>query len=154
MRQYLRGIRVLIAGIGLVLASRATAEPFSLRYTFTALNWGTNLDGAHPHAGFLLSGNTLYGTGSAGGSAGNGVVFKINTDGSNFIVLYDLGAGSTNAFGVLTNDNGANPYGELVLSSNTLYGTTSQGGNFGNGTVFRDHQWTNHPAPFYRLRWP
>src|SRR2546428_10366169 len=37
-------------------------------------------DGANPHAGLILSGNTLYGTAAGGGSAGNGTVFAVNTD--------------------------------------------------------------------------
>ena len=37
-------------------------------------------DGANPTAGPTLSGSTLYGTTYAGGSSGNGTVFKVNTD--------------------------------------------------------------------------
>ena len=35
-----------------------------------------------------------------------------------------------------TNSDGANPYAGLILSGNTLYGTTANGGGSGNGTVF------------------
>ena len=43
----------------------------------------------------------------------------------------------TNAFGSFyTNSDGALPYAGLLLSDNALYGTASQGGSFGNGTVF------------------
>src|SRR6185369_5116949 len=35
-----------------------------------------------------------------------------------------------------TNSDGANPSAGLVLSGNTLYGTTPYGGVTGNGTVF------------------
>jgi uncharacterized repeat protein (TIGR03803 family) len=34
------------------------------------------------------------------------------------------------------NSDGAHPYGGLILSGNTLYGTATQGGNSGYGTVF------------------
>ena len=36
----------------------------------------------------------------------------------------------------LDGTNGASPYGSLTLSGNTLYGTTSAGGAYGDGTVF------------------
>ncbi len=35
-----------------------------------------------------------------------------------------------------TVSDGANPVAALILSSNTLYGTTSYGGDLGNGTIF------------------
>src|SRR5438105_1774239 len=34
-------------------------------------------------------------------------------------------------------DDGATPYGDLILSGNTLYGTAYTGGRWGNGTVFK-----------------
>jgi uncharacterized repeat protein (TIGR03803 family) len=82
-----------------------------------------------------LSGSTLYGTTSGGGSSGDGVVFKVNTDGSNYTMLHQF----TNSGGRI---NGMAPVGGLVLSGTTLYGTTSQGGitnsfnPYGIGTVF------------------
>ena len=39
---------------------------------------GTNSDGGHPQAGLVLSGNTLYGTATDGGSGGNGTVFSLS----------------------------------------------------------------------------
>src|ERR1039458_3863906 len=36
-------------------------------------------------------------------------------------------------------NDGSNPYGGLVLSGNILYGTASEGGSSGNGTVFAVH---------------
>jgi len=44
---------------------------------------------------------------------------------------------NTNSSGSVTNSDGANPDGALVLSGNALYGTASQGGSGGNGTVFK-----------------
>ena len=83
----------------------------------------------------ILSGNTLYGTASAGGSSGNGTVFAVNTDGTGFTNLHSFTATSgSQAYG--TNSDGANPYGGLILSGNTLYGTARYGGSSGNGTVF------------------
>jgi uncharacterized repeat protein (TIGR03803 family) len=87
----------------------------------------------------ILSGNTLYGTASRGGESGNGTIFAINTDGSGFTNLHSFTgvsiilSGSTYVF---SNSDGTVPAGNLIYSSNTLYGTTSRGGNFGSGAVF------------------
>jgi uncharacterized repeat protein (TIGR03803 family) len=86
----------------------------------------TNSDGADPQGALLVSGGTLYGTTSTGGSNGYGTVFKLNVDGTGFKVLHSF-----------TNEpDGANPQAGLVLLGNALYGTTFSGGNSGNGTIF------------------
>jgi uncharacterized repeat protein (TIGR03803 family) len=59
-------------------------------------------------------------------------VFSVNTDGTGFTNLHNFT--STSSPG--TNSDGAGPYASLLLSGNTLYGTTSGGGGFGYGTVF------------------
>src|SRR5260370_1341530 len=47
-------------------------------------------------------------------------------------------AGRVRAWTVIAiNSEGANPNAGLILSNNTLYGTTRYGGISGNGTVFR-----------------
>ena len=93
----------------------------------------TNNDGANPDAGLCLSGNTLYGTATYGGTNGNGTVFRLNTDGTGFTNLHTF-----TALDVIvgTNSDGANPTAGLILSGNTLYGTASSGGRGGFGTVF------------------
>jgi uncharacterized repeat protein (TIGR03803 family) len=73
-----------------------------------------NADGAHPEAGLILSGTNLYGTASIGGSWGAGTVFAVSTNGMGFRVLHHFTGGS----------DGANPQAALILSGNTLYGTT------------------------------
>lgn len=94
----------------------------------------SNSDGAFPKGSLLLSDNTLYGTASEGGTAGNGTIFKINTDGAAFTVLHTFSL-SSGALG--TNSDGASPQAELILSDGILYGTTKYGGNGGSGTIFR-----------------
>jgi uncharacterized repeat protein (TIGR03803 family) len=82
-------------------------------------------------AQLLLNGGTLYGTTEVGGNRGLGALFKVNTDGSSYVVLADFDD-SGGVFG------GEFPVGKLVLSGETLYGTTQQGpGPNGRGTVFR-----------------
>jgi uncharacterized repeat protein (TIGR03803 family) len=94
---------------------------------------GLNADGANPAAGLVLSGDTLYGTTSVGGSGGNGVVFSVKTNGSNFTVLHSFTPMDSVA---ATNSDGAIPFGGLILCTDTLYGTTSAGGQNGRGTIF------------------
>jgi len=112
---------------GTIFAIATNGTGFTTLYSFTG-----GSDGASPDAGLIVSGNTLYGTASGGGSAGNGTVFKVNTDGSGFSTLYSFSATDTNGF----NGDGAEPYDDLVLSGNTLYGAAIAGGSAGNGTVF------------------
>ena len=89
---------------------------------FTLLREFTGGDGRWPHGDLVLSGTTLYGTTSAGGTAGNGTVFKINTDGSGYTVLHN--------FTGYPND-GRWPDGSLTLKGTTLYGATPVGGSYG-----------------------
>jgi uncharacterized repeat protein (TIGR03803 family) len=119
----------LIAGLGLILAGRVTAQNFTNLHDFTGF------DGAEPAAGLVLSGDTLYGTAQLGGSWGYGTVFKMNTAGTDFTNLHDFTVTSTNLSGVDTNSDGTYPNG-LILLGNTLYGTASGGGSAGSGTVF------------------
>jgi uncharacterized repeat protein (TIGR03803 family) len=67
----------------------------------------------------------------------SGTVFTINTDGTGFSTLYDFTALPDAGGPPYTNSDGAYPSGDLILAGNTLYGTASQGGSFGAGTVFR-----------------
>lgn len=108
-------------GNGTVFVVSTNGLFFTNLYSFTGGN-----DGSQPQAGLTLSGNTLYGTTSGGGTATNGTLFAIHTDGSGFTSLYSFTGGS----------DGANPQADLVLSGNTLYGNATAGGSSGNGTVF------------------
>jgi uncharacterized repeat protein (TIGR03803 family) len=87
-------------------------------------------NGATPDHGTLVqSATTLFGLTTFGGQYGNGTLFKIHTDGTNFKILQQFGKPGTN--------DGINPYGSLLLNGTTLYGTTRLGGSKGNGTVFQ-----------------
>ncbi len=96
-----------------------------------------NSDGANPQAGLVLSGNTLYGAARGGGDSGNGTVFAVNTDGSGFVNLHNFTKLASTGNNAGNNSDGASPWGGLMLSGNTLYGTTDQGGTGGSGTVFK-----------------
>ncbi len=120
---------------GTIFSLTTNGATFAVLRNFSALHapTGTNTDGAVPRGGLILAGDKLYGTASAGGAAGNGVVFSIGTNGANFTTLYSFAPLDTLA---ATNFDGAIPYGGLVLWSNTLYGTTFAGGSGGRGTIF------------------
>src|SRR5204863_8871854 len=108
----------------------ATLHAFSSSDAVT----GANNDGSAPWTDLVLSGNTLYGTASRGGGANSGTIYKVNTDGTGFTTLHSFSA--LDAVGQ-TNNDGAFPLGALMLSGNTLYGTTYRGGATGTGTVFK-----------------
>ena len=121
-------------GNGTVFAVNTDGTGFTNLYSFTADPYPyTNSDGANPLAGLILSGNTLYGTAGAGGSANAGTVFAVNTNGTGFTNLYSFSALDQN---YNTNSDGARPVGGLILSGNTLYGTAIAGGSGDEGTVF------------------
>jgi len=132
MKTYIKKLFLLpalIAGLGLILAGRVTAQ------TFTTLHNFSGSGGRYPIAGLILSGNTLYGTAERGGSSGYGTVFAVNTDGTGFTILHSFTA-TSGSFPNYINSDGANPVAGLILSGNTLYGTTFYGGSSGAGTVF------------------
>jgi len=81
------------------------------------------------HGTLVQSGSTLFGLTTYGGKYGMGVIFSIHTNGGHFTILHHFGKTGTS--------DGQNPYGSLLLSGTTLYGTTNAGGSKGNGTVFQ-----------------
>src|SRR6185312_13099874 len=98
--------------------------------SFTNLyNFTNGVDGSTPVAELAISGSTLYGTASAGGTnfPGYGTIFKLNTDGTGFSNLYEFAQGV----------GGTQPAAGLLLSGSTLYGTTQHTSGGAGGTVFK-----------------
>jgi uncharacterized repeat protein (TIGR03803 family) len=124
---------------GTVFRINTDGTGFTNLYSFTAVNFNltvpTNSDGRIPRNVLILSDNTLYGATLRGGTSGSGTVFKINTDGTGFKNLHNFTAIDFNS-GSPTNSGGALPIGGLVLQGKHLFGTTVDGGIFGNGTIF------------------
>jgi uncharacterized repeat protein (TIGR03803 family) len=123
------------SGLGTVFKLNKDGRGFALLRSFSS-NGG---DGQKPAAALIEgSDGALYGTAFSGGARlTNGVVFRINKNGSGYTNLYSFVGG--------TND-GANPLGSLVEGSDgALYGTTQFGGNevcsdfgcTGVGTIFK-----------------
>jgi uncharacterized repeat protein (TIGR03803 family) len=99
-----------------------------------------NADGAYPEAELVEGADGyLYGVARAGGPNGTGTVFKVARDGTDFKLLHSFAAvtsGSTS--GLTVTVDGAAPTGPLLAGAdNFFYGTASQGGTNGRGTVFR-----------------
>jgi uncharacterized repeat protein (TIGR03803 family) len=109
-------------GHGTVFAINTDGGGFTNLHSFDKL-------GGEPLSRLSLSSNTLYGTIQNGGSSDSGTVFAINTDGTGFTNLLSFSASGS---------DGAFPYAGVVLSGNTLYGTTYRGGSLPSlaGTVF------------------
>ncbi len=102
-------------GYGTIFQINANGSGYQVLYDFG----GVTGDGANPFGALTLSGFTLYGMTSGGGVNGQGVIFKINTDGSGYRVLHCFAGAPT---------DGANPYGSLIISGSMLYGMTRRGG--------------------------
>jgi uncharacterized repeat protein (TIGR03803 family) len=120
---------------GTLFSVRTNGADFSTLHAFAAGDYDasfhyTNSDGAAPYGKLLLNGGPLYGTTEWGASSGSGTIFAVNTNGAGFGTLYTF----TPLLGN-TNLDGANPYAGLVLSGNTLYGTTYSGGSAGQGAL-------------------
>ncbi len=122
--------RAAVPTSGTVFAVNTDGTGFTTLHSFTGTirsvtGFDTNSDGAGPQGGLILSGNTLYGTATVGGSSGAGTVFAVNTDGTGFTTLHSFTAATE-----LIRRAG------LILSGNTLYGTANGGDSSGGGTVF------------------
>ncbi len=96
-------------------------------------HFGSGRDGAGPRAGLIIdAAGNLYGTTYAGGDQSAGTVFELTpAEGGGWAekVLHNFGAGTV----------GANPLyaGVIFGADGNLYGTTSAGGAYGHGTVFK-----------------
>jgi uncharacterized repeat protein (TIGR03803 family) len=134
LRSLISGIRLRITSItfavllGVLATQSAPAQTYTVLHAFQGVP-----DGALPVAGLVLDvKGSLYGTTESAGDSscqhpyGCGVVFKIDTTGTE-TVLFRFGHG-----------RGDVPQAGLVRDpAGNLYGTTSGGGHFLAGTVFR-----------------
>lgn len=112
-------------GCGTLFKLSANGGGFAVLHAFPISS-----DGAYPHGGLLLaSDGALYGTTMSGGQTSAGTVFKVNTDGSGYSVLYNF---------TRTNGDGAQSWASLTeANAGMFYGTTLNGGTNGFGTLFR-----------------
>ena len=93
------------------------------------LSFGGTISGRYPYGSLTLDGTTLYGMTVYGGKDGYGNIFSVGMDGTSYQDLLSFtGTGGPAC--------GAYPYDSLILSGNTFYGTTTQGGVRGFGSIF------------------
>ncbi|UPT70220.1 MAG: T9SS type A sorting domain-containing protein [Flavobacterium sp. JAD_PAG50586_2] len=115
-------------GGGTIYKLNIDGSGYAILHSFTYQNPN---DGFSPQNSLIILGNTLYGMTRKGGAVfpeigGEGTIFKINTDGSNFSILHSFAYGEEN------------PYGSLLLSGNYLYGMTSTySSNTNAGKIFK-----------------
>ena len=119
-----RASLLVLFALAAMIVQTVEAQSFGVIYNFTG-----GSDGGNPLAGFIQdSAGNMYGTTSSGGSAGNGVVFKVTQAGQE-TVLYNFQGWPT---------DGANPYAGLLMdSAGNLYGTTNSGGIHDLGAIFK-----------------
>ena len=112
------------SAFGTLFSMNQDGSNFQVLHSFA----GGGIDGAYPSAGVVLVGSVLYGTTSAGGTANNGTVFSIDTDGSNYQIMHSFAANAS---------DGSSPLSDLTVIGPTLYGTTQLGGGTHSaGTIF------------------
>lgn len=112
---------------------------FAVRADITPLHFfDPYYDGTLAECDLLVTNGWIYGATSGGGTNGNnstGTIFKLSTNGSNLNLLRVFATTGSNANG------SPHDLGGLVLSGNTLYGTTISGlnndGSGNGGTVFK-----------------
>ncbi len=112
---------------------------------FTPLHNFTNSppDGNQPLSLYLAPDNVLYGVTFGGGTNAvpGGTIFRINRDGSGYVVLHSFDATTTGNSNSVVNPSSLIPqYGGLSLAlgrDGLLYGTTWMGGANNQGTVFK-----------------
>jgi uncharacterized repeat protein (TIGR03803 family) len=133
-------------GAGTIFRIAADGTGFQVIHRFAAITSTNqdvnviNTDGAYPEAELVEGADGyLYGATRAGGPNGTGTIFKVARDGTDFKVLYSFSAATSGTTtGLTVTVDGAAPTGPLVAGTDNLfYGTTSQGGTNGRGTVFR-----------------
>src|SRR2546426_2446640 len=113
--------------LGTVAAPRAEAQTLAVLHSSTGSS--VVADGKFPQAGLVIdTAGNLYGATEHGGAFDCGTVFKLDTSG-NETVLHSF---------TTSDDDGVSPLAGLIRdAAGNLYGTTWNGGAFGDGTVFK-----------------
>jgi uncharacterized repeat protein (TIGR03803 family) len=113
------------ANQGIVFSIRPDGSDHRVLHAFTT----TKEDGALPYSALIdLGEGVLAGTTWAGGSRDHGTVYRLDPGSSNLTRLHSFARGA----------DAVAPYGTLTMDSNqVLHGTTWNGGDRNQGTVFR-----------------
>lgn len=125
------------SGRGTLFSIGSNGAGFKVIHAFASRTAeGTNTGGELPYCTLTLLAGKLYGTATSGGALGNGVLFSINPDGTQFSTLFDFSGAALN-----TSYGKHSPGGALAWSGELLYGVTVRGGypvfdGSGNGRIF------------------
>ncbi|MDB6052748.1 MAG: hypothetical protein JWN25_271, partial [Verrucomicrobiales bacterium] len=112
------------AGKGVVFKAKTDGSSLSVLQNFTTGSGGSETTGI-----LLASDGLLYGTKYDGGANGSGFLYRLSTAGTGFTTLHD--------FTTPGGGDGAYPQAQLATDGNgTFYGTTINGGNSDEGTVY------------------
>lgn len=112
---------------GVIFKMENTGKDFSVIYNFE--QGDNNGIGNEPHHDAMLNyNNTLYGVTVYGGINNNGVIFKINPDGSGYAPVHVFKGGI---------DDGAQPHSGVLEINNVFFGMTAEGGSEGKGVIYK-----------------
>ena len=131
-----------VAALVVVLAA-CVALPASLSaQTYLVLHSLAVSEGNGPQSSLVQdAGGKLYGTAALSGAHGSGSIFKLDTNGDNFVDIHDF-----------DNTDGANPYGGVILGGGGfLFGTAANGGNDDAGVVYKIDTTGNNFAVIHHL---
>ena len=114
-----------ISNVGTAFRLNSDGSDFQTLHQFT-----NSPDGSYPSSMILGADGILYGATSSGGSTNGGTIFKMNTNGNNYVILHSF----TNS------PDGEEPLASLIQGKDgMLYGTTVFGGSVISigGTLFK-----------------
>lgn len=108
-------------GFGTVFSISTTGNNYKVLLNFNDTN------GYAPICNLVAVGKRLYGTAYYGGitSTFYGCIYSLDTNGANDTVLHTF-----------DNTNGANPFGSVTISGNTIFGATEFGGGGNLGCIY------------------
>lgn len=114
-------------------------------YTYSNLFSFNGTNGKNPRSGVILDAKgDLFGTTSNGGAYGNGTVFELAKEASGTYSYTDLFS--------FDGSDGSEPAAEVTLDSQgDLFGTTYEGGEYGDGTLFELAKETNGVYSYVNL---
>jgi uncharacterized repeat protein (TIGR03803 family) len=115
------------AGLGTVFALNPKTG-----YEIAAHEFQGGFDGAFPYTSLINVGGTLMTTTEYGGGPQSCDGFGCGT----VYIVYPKNPGNDGAIALFGSPNAAFPTGNVINVSGTLYGTSTNGGASGNGTVF------------------
>jgi uncharacterized repeat protein (TIGR03803 family) len=120
--------------LGTIYSYNAATNKYAVLYNFSGPRLGGQPDGAHPVGRLAYANGVLYGVTSAGfGAAASGTNTCFDQAGCGTVFSFALGQNPATATDTIIHtftgmNDGAGPRAGLIVSGNTLYGTTTFGG--------------------------